>query len=81
MGYQVSSYSRPVYENSEPVTILKGHPCCSCILLNANARAWPARSLRLGQRIIVGFVKALDFAAVEALVSDLQRRTEGFWRA
>jgi hypothetical protein len=40
-----------------------------------------ARSLRLAQRVISGFVEALDFAAVEALIPDLQVRAEGFGRA
>jgi len=34
----------------------------------------------LPQRIIIGFVQALDFAAVEALITDLQPRAEGFGR-
>ena len=47
---------------------------------------WPLRtarlrSLRLAQRIIIGFVQALDFAAVEALIPNLQPRAEGFGRA
>jgi hypothetical protein len=37
-----------------------------------------ARSLRLAQRIIIGFVQPLYFAAVEALIPDLKRRAEGF---
>jgi hypothetical protein len=40
-----------------------------------------ARSLRLAQRIVFGFVQALDFAAVEALIPDLQARAEGFGRS
>jgi hypothetical protein len=39
------------------------------------------RSLRLAQRIIIGFVKALYFAAAEALIPDLPVRAEGFGRA
>jgi hypothetical protein len=45
----------------------------------ANARG--ARSLRLTQPIIIGFVKPLDFCAVEALVTDLQECAKGFRRA
>ena len=30
------------------------------------------------QRIVIGFVQALDFAAVKALIPDLQVRAEGF---
>ena len=40
-----------------------------------------ARSLRLPQRIIIDFVQALDFAAVEALIPNLQPSAEGFRRA
>lgn len=40
-----------------------------------------ARSLRLLQRIIIGFIKALYFAAVEALIPDFKPRPEGFGRA
>ena len=40
-----------------------------------------ARSLGLPQRIVFGFVKALDFTAVEPLISDLQPRAEGFGRS
>ena len=40
-----------------------------------------ARSLRLPQRILTVFVQALDFATVEALVSDLQPSAEGSGRA
>jgi hypothetical protein len=36
------------------------------------------RSFRLAQRIIIGFVKALNFTAVEALIPDLKRCAEGF---
>ena len=50
------------------------------ISLVANARAG-ARSLRLPQRIIIGFVQALDFAAVEALIPNLKPRSKGFGRA
>src|ERR1700719_3334491 len=32
------------------------------------------------QRIIISFVQAQDFAAVEALIPDLKRRAEGFGR-
>jgi hypothetical protein len=39
-----------------------------------------AQSLRLAQRIIIGFVQALDFAAVEALVPNLHPRAESFGR-
>jgi hypothetical protein len=43
-----------------------------------------ARSLRLPQRIVSGFVQALDFVAVEALVPNLQPRARllgvGGWR-
>jgi hypothetical protein len=35
-----------------------------------------ARSLRLPQRIIIDFVQALDFAAVEALIPNLQPSAE-----
>jgi len=45
------------------------------------ARAPGTRSLSLAQRIIIGFVKALDFAAVEALIPDLKPSTEGFGRS
>jgi hypothetical protein len=31
--------------------------------------------------MITGFVKALDFGAVETLITDLKRRAEGFRRA
>jgi hypothetical protein len=31
----------------------------------------PARSLRLAQRVISGFIEAFDFAAVEALIANL----------
>jgi len=34
--------------------------------------------LRLPQRIIIGFVQALNFAAVEALIPDLKPCAEGF---
>jgi len=37
-----------------------------------------ARSLRLPQWITIGFVQALDFAAVEALIPDLKPCAEGF---
>jgi hypothetical protein len=40
-----------------------------------------ARSLRLPQRIIIDFVQALDFAAVEALIPNLKPRSKGFGRA
>ena len=40
-----------------------------------------ARSLRLAQRIISGFVQALDFAAVETLIPNLQPRAEGLGRS
>src|SRR6476646_10654690 len=33
----------------------------------------------LPQRIIIGFIQALDFAAVEALIPDLQPRAERLW--
>ena len=33
---------------------------------------------RLAQRIIIGFVKALDFATVETLIPDLKPCAEGF---
>src|SRR5262249_22249511 len=39
-------------------------------------RARGARSLRLAQRIIIGFVQAPDFATVEVLIPDLKRRAE-----
>ena len=39
-----------------------------------------ARSLRLPQRIVFGFLKALDFTAIEPLIPDLQPRAEGFGR-
>ena len=48
------------------------------ISLGANSRG--ARSLGLAQRIVFGFVQTLDFAAVEALIPNLQPRAEGFWR-
>ena len=32
------------------------------------------------QRIIISFVQAQDFAAVEALIPDLKRRAEGYGR-
>src|SRR5262245_16242075 len=44
-----------------------------CLLVRADAR-----SLRLVQRIIIGFVQPLDFGAVEALIPDLKPRAEGF---
>jgi hypothetical protein len=40
-------------------------------------RSRGARSLWLAQRIISGFVQALYFGAVEALISDLQPRAFG----
>jgi hypothetical protein len=43
-------------------------------------RGADARSLRIAQRIIIGFVKALDFATVEALIPDLKPCAEGFGR-
>ena len=46
--------------------------------MSLRTRAPDARSLRLAQRIIVGFVQALDFAAVEALIPDLKPCAEGF---
>jgi hypothetical protein len=39
------------------------------------------QSLRLAQRKLIGFVKALDFSAAETLVSDLQPRAQGFRRS
>ena len=41
----------------------------------------PARSLRLAQRVISGFIEAFDFAAVETLIANLQVRAKGFGRA
>jgi len=38
------------------------------------------RSLTLAQRIIIGFVQALDFAAAEALIPNLQPSAERFGR-
>ena len=43
-------------------------------------RAFDVSSLSLPQRVFVGFVQALDFAAVEALIADFQPRVEGFGR-
>jgi hypothetical protein len=40
------------------------------------ATAGAGRSLRLAQRIISGFVQALDFGAVEVLVANLQPRAQ-----
>ena len=37
-----------------------------------------ARSLRLPQRVISGFVQALDFVAAEALIPDLKPCAKGF---
>ena len=48
------------------------------ISLVANARTWGAQSLSLAQRIIIGFIEALDFAAVEARIPDLKPCAEGF---
>jgi hypothetical protein len=48
------------------------------ISLDANSCAACLRSHRLAQRIIIGFVKALDFATVETLIPDLKPRAEGF---
>ena len=47
------------------------------ISLRTRARAG-ARSLRLAQRIIIGFVQALNFATAEALIRDLKPCAEGF---
>jgi hypothetical protein len=44
-------------------------------------RAFDVSSLSLPQRVFVGFVQALDFAAVEALIPDLKPCTERFGRA
>jgi hypothetical protein len=49
--------------------------------VSLRTRGADARSLRIAQRIIIGFVKALDFSAVEALVPDLKPRAEGLGRA
>jgi hypothetical protein len=49
-------------------------------LSRARARV-DARSLRLPQRIIRGFVQTLYFAAAEALIPDLKPRAEGFGHA
>jgi hypothetical protein len=48
------------------------------ISLVANSCEALLRSLRLTQRIITGFVQALDFGAVEALIPDLKPCAEGF---
>jgi hypothetical protein len=49
-------------------------------LSRARARV-DARSLRLPQRIIRGFVQTLYFAAAEALIPDIEPRAEGFGHA
>ena len=51
------------------------------ISLVANSCAWAGRSLRLAQRIVFGFIQALDFTAAEALIPDLQPCAERFWHA
>jgi len=50
------------------------------IWLGTCARAG-ARSLRLAQRIVFGIIRALDFTAVEALISNLKPGAKGFGRA
>jgi hypothetical protein len=47
-------------------------------LVSRRTRGATARSLKLAQWKVGSFVKALDFAAVEALVTYLQPRAEGF---
>jgi hypothetical protein len=38
-------------------------------------------SFRLSQRVVGGFVKAVDFTAIETLIPNLQPRAEGFGRS
>jgi hypothetical protein len=62
-------------------TPLRASYCGQGSIVSLRTRVRGARSPRLAQRMIIGFVQALILGAVEALIPDLQVRAEGFGRS
>ena len=66
----------PLYAFAQRVEV---RPEPRALLVNLEVGRWGrCPEFRLAQRIIIGFVKALDFATVETLIPDLKPCAEGF---